>query len=119
MQFDGETMKETYRANYDDYRTRYGAPWYFSHRVDLHRELKRLALQKKERSRGASLNLSATVTYADCENGILTFADGTAIRKDVIIGADGVHVRPFLPTNLLRRKPSSDLLLSPSLRNLS
>ncbi|KAJ5028981.1 hypothetical protein J3E73DRAFT_388494 [Bipolaris maydis] len=90
VQFDGETMKETYRANYDDYRTRYGAPWYFSHRVDLHRELKRLALQKKERSRGASLN-SATVTYADCENGILTFADGTAIRKDVIIGADGVH----------------------------
>lgn len=32
----------------DSYITeRYGAPWFFAHRVDLHEELKRLATQEE------------------------------------------------------------------------
>ena len=49
------------------------------------------------------MNLSARVVDVDCEKGILTFADGAKIQKDVIIGADGVHVRGPLKFSLLQK----------------
>lgn len=42
----------------------------------------------------ARLNLSAQVVDVNCEAGTLTLADGSIVQKDVIIGADGVHVSP-------------------------
>jgi salicylate hydroxylase len=40
----GKTLERTYEDNYQGTTETYGAPWYFSHRVDLHAELKRLAV---------------------------------------------------------------------------
>ncbi|RYC77848.1 hypothetical protein BFJ63_vAg19279 [Fusarium oxysporum f. sp. narcissi] len=84
-------MEESYRGSYDDFETRFKFPWYFSHRVDLHNELKRLALEPWSTSTGAKLHLSTPVVDVDCEGGILKFEDSTTVTKDVIIGADGVH----------------------------
>jgi salicylate hydroxylase len=89
-------MEEVYHGSYEDFEKRFGSPWYFSHRVDLHSELKRLALGSSGKFRGATLNISAPVTDVDCENGILKLEDGTVVYKDVIIGADGIHVRSHL-----------------------
>lgn len=36
---------------------------------------------------------SAAVVDVDVENNTLVFKDGTKVKADLIIGADGVHVR--------------------------
>lgn len=92
-QFDGATRQETYRGRYDDFASKYRAPWYFSHQVDLHNELKRLALEPPATdAEPAELHLSSAVASVDCEAGVLTLQDGTEVTKDVIVGADGLHV---------------------------
>ncbi|KAF5532893.1 FAD dependent oxidoreductase [Fusarium mexicanum] len=73
-QFNATTLETNYHGNYEDFTNRYGAPWYFSHRVDLHNEFRRLAVES-----------------GDCEAGLIVFEDGTRVKKDVIIGADGIH----------------------------
>ncbi|KAH7133854.1 FAD binding domain-containing protein, partial [Dactylonectria macrodidyma] len=90
-QFNAQTLEETYRGAYDDFESRFDAFWYFSHRVDLHNELRKLALEPSQFFQGATLHLSSPVASVDCESGVLTFEDGTRVDKDVIIGADGVH----------------------------
>jgi salicylate hydroxylase len=71
---------------------KYGAPWYLYHRIDLHTELKRLAIESTCDSQPAKINLSSEVVDVDCEKGTLTLANGSVHRKDLIIAADGVHV---------------------------
>jgi hypothetical protein len=39
----GNTLKLIYEGSYSHIEPTYGAPWYLSHRIDLHEELKRLA----------------------------------------------------------------------------
>ncbi|TIC91646.1 6-hydroxynicotinate 3-monooxygenase [Colletotrichum higginsianum] len=90
-QFDGATLKVNYSGKYDDFASRFHAPWYFSHRVDLHNELKRLALEPPAGVTPATLHLSSPVASVDCEAGLLKFQDGTELQKDLIVGADGLH----------------------------
>jgi salicylate hydroxylase len=85
-------METTWQLTFENYGSRFNAPWYLSHRVDLQNELKRLALNGSDRFPAAKLHLSKPVVDVDCENGVLKFGDGSTIRKDVIVGADGVHV---------------------------
>jgi salicylate hydroxylase len=80
-------MVDSYHARYDDLASRYGSPWYFIHRVDLHTELRRLA-QKLE----VKIRLGSEVKHVDAGTGVLTLASGQIIRKDLIVAADGVHV---------------------------
>lgn len=80
-------MKDHYHGRYDNYKDLYGQPWYFIHRVDLHNELKRLALES-----GVDVQLSSEVTHVDAEDGLLTLGNGQSHRYDLIIAADGVHV---------------------------
>lgn len=87
------TLEASFKGNYDDFREVYGAWWYYVHRVDLHNELKRLATEPPDGVNPAILHLSAEVVDVDAEGGVLTFADGRRITKDLIIAADGIHVR--------------------------
>ncbi|KAF2846019.1 putative salicylate hydroxylase [Plenodomus tracheiphilus IPT5] len=91
IQYDSKTLEELYRGSFDHFESRFGAPLYLAHRVDLHNELKRLALAPTGITRRAKLNLSTPVIGIDCVNGVLQFEDGSSVRKDVIVGADGVH----------------------------
>lgn len=84
---DSISMKDSYHGRYDDLVERFGTPWYFIHRVDLHNELKRLA-----QDLGVDIQVSSEVTHVDCENAIVTLANGQTSQKDLIIAADGVHV---------------------------
>ncbi|CAK7204886.1 hypothetical protein SEUCBS139899_007648 [Sporothrix eucalyptigena] len=84
---DASTLESEYEAKYDDLVTRYESPWYFLHRVDLHNELKRLAV-----GAGAQLLLGLDVKAVSYDTCTLKFPDGSTIKKDLIIAADGVHL---------------------------
>ncbi|KAL1962936.1 hypothetical protein VTN77DRAFT_9032 [Rasamsonia byssochlamydoides] len=72
---------------------KYGDRYLSFHRVDLHNELRRLAVESPLSVCPAKINLGAEVVDVDCEEGIVTLADGSTRRKDLIVAADGVHSR--------------------------
>ena len=84
-------MKDNYHGRYSDLVERFGTPWYFIHRVDLHTELKRMA-----QDLNVKIRLASEVTNVDCDSGVLTLANGQTVQKDFILAADGVHVSPKL-----------------------
>ena len=84
---DASSLEVHYHGRYDDIAARYGALWYFVHRIDLHNELKRLA-----QNAGATIRLRREIKHVDCEKGVLTTASGRNYKKDLIIAADGLHV---------------------------
>lgn len=67
------TVKSSFRANAktlervhvgtteSEVPTKYGSPWYFAHRVDLHEELKRLATEESGQGRPAEVYLRSEV----------------------------------------------------------
>jgi salicylate hydroxylase/6-hydroxynicotinate 3-monooxygenase len=65
---------------------RYGAPYYLLHRGDLHELLQR-------RVPAAAIQLgSRLASLTERHDGVdLRFADGSAVRADIVVGADGVH----------------------------
>lgn len=80
-----ETLEVSSCAEYAD---AWDTKWYMLHRVDLHRELRRLAEEA-----GARIRLGAEVSAeTDVEEGVVVLRNGEKIRKDVVIAADGVHV---------------------------
>jgi len=66
-----------------DSRTKYGAPYVYIHRADLHQILLTAA-----RDAGAKLKAGAPVVASEGTTAIL--ADGSRITADVLIGADGL-----------------------------
>ncbi|WQF88258.1 Putative FAD-binding domain, FAD/NAD(P)-binding domain superfamily [Colletotrichum destructivum] len=83
-----------------DFTPKYGAPFCFFHRVDLHSELRRLATEPTDkRLRTARLHLCTSVAGVD-DDGTLWFQDGTRVRKDLVVAADGIRVRCFSSLSL-------------------
>jgi salicylate hydroxylase len=68
------------------YAVQYGAPYLMAHRADLHRLLGELVPAE-------SLRLGAQCTGVSSAGGaaVASFADGTQIEADVIVGADGIN----------------------------
>lgn len=66
-------------------------PWLLVHRVDLHRELKRLALDTDGRGPVPELRLRCMISDIDVDAGVVKLEDGTSFSGDALIGADGVH----------------------------
>ena len=77
---DGRTLFGMERG---DSRTKYGAPYVYIHRADLHQILLTVA-----RDAGVKLQAGAQVVASDATTAIL--ADGSRIAADVLIGADGL-----------------------------
>ncbi|EKD20524.1 salicylate hydroxylase [Drepanopeziza brunnea f. sp. 'multigermtubi' MB_m1] len=113
------TCKRSYRAHGstlvrfhegdDTYVTeKFGAPWFFAHRVDLHEELKRLATRQDGEGRPAVVHLKSEVTRYDTAAGSVSLSSGETVFGDLVIAADGVHTgsveailgspNPALPT---------------------
>ena len=55
------TLKAIYESDYSHIESKYNAPWYLAHGVDLHSSLKELALQDAGVGRPARLRLRARV----------------------------------------------------------
>ncbi|KAL3295857.1 salicylate hydroxylase [Colletotrichum asianum] len=102
----GDTLEKFHVGTEDYIEERYGAPWYFAHRVDLHEELKRLATEVVESGNGtngvnghakgglgmpATVHLQSEVVKYDPEGASITLASGEVVTGDVVIAADGVH----------------------------
>ncbi|KAK2592068.1 hypothetical protein QQS21_010229 [Conoideocrella luteorostrata] len=75
-----------------------GAPFFAIHRVDLHRELMRLANVSEVRGPvtgqqvdGIILRLASPVTRVGAQEGRIEFADGTVRHADLIVGANGLR----------------------------
>src|SRR5688572_2010543 len=66
--------------------SRFGAPYLFLHRGDLH-----AALASVVPSGVVRLGMKITGLEQDAREVTLSFADGTRMRADALIGADGVH----------------------------
>ncbi|KAM3067751.1 hypothetical protein ACMFMG_011487 [Clarireedia jacksonii] len=76
---------------YDHIEREYGADFFFSHRVDLHEELMRLATGEEGEGIPARVRNRAEVEKYNAEAGTVTLKDGSTLSADLIIGADGVH----------------------------
>jgi salicylate hydroxylase len=78
---------------FHDVEEKFGAPWNFYHRVDAHNSLRELATDPERPGKLATIKLASQVVDIDCETGVLTLKDGTTFQKDLIVVADGQHVR--------------------------
>ncbi|KAK0461975.1 FAD/NAD(P)-binding domain-containing protein [Desarmillaria tabescens] len=77
--------------NMTDYRKAYGDPWVMAHRVDLHNELMRVALDPEGTGPPAQLRLGNQVTSCDVDACTISLVDGTICSADLIVGADGIR----------------------------
>ncbi|KAJ7702663.1 FAD/NAD(P)-binding domain-containing protein [Mycena rosella] len=95
MGYDGS---QGMQSDNTDYEARYGMPWLMVHRVDLHNELKRMALGDGGEGPPATLYLNSRVISCDVGVCSITMEDGTMRAADLIIGADGIRstIRSFV-----------------------
>lgn len=92
---DGTTLERLFALDFEHAEEKYGAPFMAVHRVDLHKELLRLALHDEEgRAKGLEpvlLTLNATVKGVSTQEGILELQDGSKHGADLVVAADGLH----------------------------
>jgi len=82
-----DTADLRYRNSWDGLmQRRFGAPYMMAHRPDLHD-----ALIRKVPASSIHLNKSCTGITNTTDGAAATFADGSQIEADAIIGADGIH----------------------------
>lgn len=75
----------------DGIETSLGFPYRAFHRVDLHNELKKLALRDDRAGPNVKLHLGVKVIRVDVENAEVETDDGIVRKGDLLIGADGLH----------------------------
>lgn len=69
----------------------FGSPLYYSHRVDLHESLKRLATDPEGPGIPVKIHLKSEVAKYDPDGPSLILGNGTIVTADLVIAADGVH----------------------------
>jgi salicylate hydroxylase len=88
----GDDMTVLSTEIFEDCEEVYGAKCWMFHRVDLHKGLLELATGKNGEGNPAKVKLESAAVDIDCMEGLVKFEDGTEVKKDLIIIADGVHV---------------------------
>ena len=68
-----------------------GFPYRAFHRVDLHNELREMALRDDGKGPRVELKLGIKIVRVDVENAEIEMSDGTVVRGDLLVGADGIH----------------------------
>jgi len=75
-------------------KEQFGVRWRFYHRVDVHNCLKELATDPQAGPGiPVKITLDSQVMAIGPEEGTLKLKDGQTIRKNLIVVADGQHVR--------------------------
>ncbi|CAM1505591.1 Fc.00g112280.m01.CDS01 [Cosmosporella sp. VM-42] len=85
---DGKLFKHMDRTGHDDL---WQHPWEQVHRVALHDRLKKVAAGEEGIGKPATLHTSSQVVSVDPKKGSITLADGSVVKADVILGADGIY----------------------------
>lgn len=89
---DGETLEQKAGMDVSQAERTYGAKLWAVHRVDLHRELLRLAMDPASAGHPVSLRLSAEVASAR-PDGTVLLRDGKEYAADLVVAADGLKSR--------------------------
>ena len=87
----GHTLERISAMDFSNAKEEYGDHFMAVHRVDLHKELLRLALDEAGEGIAAILNLGSPVVKANPEEGWVKIHDGTMHSADLIVAADGLH----------------------------
>lgn len=74
------------RYGLGDYKARFGTDYNNFHRIDLHVQLKNIAV-----SRGCELQVWHKAISLDPENGVVGFENGNTVQADLIVCADGIR----------------------------
>ncbi|KAG4433618.1 hypothetical protein IFR05_010894 [Cadophora sp. M221] len=96
----------------DGIETNLGFPYRAFHRVDLHNELRKLALLDDDKGATINLHLGVKIIRVDVENAEVESQDRDVWKGDMLIGADGLHsfVRSAaLGTDMAKGEWSEDL----------
>ena len=76
----------------DNFEEILGFPYRAFHRVDLHNELRKLALAPAKEGEGdVEVLLGVKIIEVDVENAKVVLSDGRTWRGDLLVGADGIH----------------------------
>ena len=87
------------KAPFGDYKAKFGSNYYMTHRKDLHDALMEEILKEEdEKHQGPKCVYvkDHRLLFVRPETGECTFANGLTIQADLVIGADGIHVRTQL-----------------------
>lgn len=83
-----DTVETDSEEHFVNIKEKYGDRWLFFHRADLHSGLRELV---EKQSPAPKINLACPVVDVDVETGVLSFANGKQVEKDLVIIADGAH----------------------------
>ncbi|GKT93712.1 salicylate hydroxylase [Colletotrichum tofieldiae] len=86
----GAAINSVHELNLGAIGEKYGSPWYFAHRVELHQELKRMATAD-DGGPPVAFRLRSEVTSYDPERARFGLRDGAVVSADLVIVADGIH----------------------------
>ncbi|EFQ34351.1 FAD dependent oxidoreductase [Colletotrichum graminicola] len=86
----GDTLQPVHELDLGAVAEKYGSPWYFAHRVDLHQELKRMATAD-DGGPPVTFKLRSEVTSYDPDGARFSLRDGTVVSADLVVVADGIH----------------------------
>lgn len=84
---DGRTLQSISITPFGGFKAKYGYAMGFYHRVDLHRELRKIA-----ESLGVRIQLGSSITDVKAD-GSVELENGGVVSADLVIIADGIHVR--------------------------
>ena len=87
----GDTLTKVGELEFSDFEERFGAPYFLSHRVDLHEALKEMATSPNGPGKPAQIINGAHIISYDADACNVTLANGSTLNADLIIAADGVH----------------------------
>lgn len=86
----GDTQEPIISVDFSTAKEKFGEAVWAVHRVDLHNELLRLAMNTTEPGHPIRLRLSSGVVDASA-TGSITLQDGSKHNADLVIAADGLH----------------------------
>ena len=109
-------LETVFQASFDWHETDYGYKSWAFHRVDLHNQLREMAIGKAGAGAPVKITLATPITSLDCEKGSITTASGEVVSKDLIVVADGAHSE--LVETIVGRKASIQKLGRSAFRSL-
>ena len=86
--FRADTIELDSEDHFNGIKETYGDRWLLFHRADLHSGLKDLV---NNQNPAPKIHLATPISAIEVETGTITLPSGEAVRKDLIVVADGAH----------------------------